>query len=125
MHVMAGKFRKIATEEAFSIPEIAQELKKVARAPNDMIDMPLLKGIYDGDPGYGRMQFLDGLIDLEERRLKDMDENGVDIQLLLLTAPGVQLFDADTATELATVANDRVADLISRHPTRFAALASF
>jgi 5-carboxyvanillate decarboxylase len=125
MHVMAGKFRKIATEEAFSIPEIAQELKKVARAPNDMIDMPLLKGIYDGDPGYGRMQFLDGLIDLEERRLKDMDENGVDIQLLLLTAPDVQLFDADTATELATVANDRVADLISRHPTRFAALASF
>ena len=30
---MAGKFRKIATEEAFSIPEIAQELKKVARRP--------------------------------------------------------------------------------------------
>ena len=85
---MAGKFRKIATEEAFSIPEIAQELKKVARAPNDMIDMPLLKGIYDGDPGYGRMQFLDGLIDLEERRLKDMDENGVDMQLLLAHGAG-------------------------------------
>ena len=79
---MAGKFRKIATEEAFSIPEIAQELKKVARAPNDLIDLPLIKGIYDGDPGYGRLGFLDGLIDLEERRLRDMDENGVDMQLL-------------------------------------------
>src|SRR5262249_16838084 len=45
--------------------------------------------------------------------------------LMLLTAPGVQMFDADTATELATLANDRIAELISRHPTRFAALASF
>ncbi len=41
---------------------------------------------------------------------------------MLLTAPGVQMFDADTATDLATIANDRLAELISRHPTRFAGL---
>jgi 2,3-dihydroxybenzoate decarboxylase/5-carboxyvanillate decarboxylase len=120
-----GKFRRIAVEEAFSIPEIARELKNVARAPSESLDLPLVKGIYDNDPGYGRLGFLDGLLDLEDRRLRDMDENGVDMQLLLLTAPGVQMFDADTATELAALSNDRLAELIGRHPGRFAGLATF
>jgi predicted TIM-barrel fold metal-dependent hydrolase len=47
------------------------------------------------------------------------------VQLLSLTAPGVQMFDADTATSLAIVANDRLAGIAQRHPTRYAALASF
>ncbi len=122
---MAGKFRRIATEEAFSIPEVARELQKVARAPGDSADLPLVKGIYDAQPGYGNMKFLDGLLDIEGKRLREMDEYGVDIQLLSLTAPGVQMFDADTACELATLANDRLAEVISRHPTRFAGLATF
>ena len=29
---MAGTFRKIATEEAFSIPEVAEMLREVSRA---------------------------------------------------------------------------------------------
>lgn len=122
---MAGKFRKIATEEAFSIPEVAKALQQVARAPGESSDLPLIKGIYDSQPGYGSMKFLDGLLDLEGRRLKEMDEHGVDVQLLSLTAPGVQMFDADTACELVTLANDRLAEVISRHPARFAGLASF
>jgi 5-carboxyvanillate decarboxylase len=122
---MAGKFRKIATEEAFSIPEIAQKLKEVSRVPSESLDLQLVKGIYDQDPGYGVLGFLEGLLDIEVARLRDMDQNGVDMHLLSLTAPGVQMFDADTASELATLANDRIAEVISRHPTRFAGLASF
>jgi 5-carboxyvanillate decarboxylase len=37
----------------------------------------------------------------------------------------VQMFDADTATELAALANDVLAETISRHTARFAGLASF
>lgn len=122
---MAGKFRKIATEEAFSIPEVAGQLQTVARALGESSDLPLVRGIYDAAPGYGSMKFLDGLLDMEEQRLRDMDANGVDMHLLSLTAPGVQMFDADTAIALATVANDRLAEVIGRHPTRFAGLASF
>ena len=122
---MAGKFRKIATEEAFSIPEVAQQLKAVARAPGESLDLQLVKGIYDQDPGYGVLNFLEGLLDIEKERLRDMDQNGVDMHLLSLTAPGVQMFDADTACELATLANDRLAEVIARHPTRFAGLATF
>jgi 5-carboxyvanillate decarboxylase len=119
------KMRKIAVEEAFSIAEVAEALKQVSRGPGDSADLPLVRGIYDTQGGYGSMKFLDGLLDIEDRRLKDMDANGVDLHVLSLTAPGVQMFDADTACELATLANDRLAAVISRHPTRFAGLATF
>lgn len=125
---MAGKMRKIATEEAFSIPEVAAELKKVARGPSQSLDKLLVRGIYDAEhdgSGYGTMSFLDGLLDVEGKRLKEMDALGVDMHLLSLTAPGVQMFDADTATELAALANDRLSDICLRHPGRFAGLASF
>jgi len=122
---MAQQFRKIAVEEAFSIPEVARELQKVARSPSESLDMALVKGIYDSDPGYGVLRFLEGLLDIEDKRLADMDQHGVDMQLLSLTAPGVQMFDADTACELATLANDRLAEVVARHPTRFSGLASF
>lgn len=125
---MTRKFRKIATEEAFSIPEIAAALQQVARGPSQSLDKNLVKGIYDApDPGrgYDALNFLDGLLDIEERRLAEMDALGVDMHLLSLTAPGVQMFDADTATELAALANDRLAEICARHPTRFAGLAAF
>src|SRR5690348_18370387 len=73
---MAGKFRKIATEEAFSIPEVAEMLREVSRAPGESLDLQLVKGIYDRQPGYGELNFLDGLLDLEKVRLNDMDQNG-------------------------------------------------
>jgi len=125
---MAGKFRKIATEEAFSIPEVAAELKQVSRGPGHSLDKLLVKGIYDPEndgQGYGQMKFIDGLIDIEGERLRQMDQYGVDMHLLSLTAPGVQMFDADTAHELAMLANDRLAALCRKYPTRFAGLASF
>jgi 2,3-dihydroxybenzoate decarboxylase/5-carboxyvanillate decarboxylase len=71
------------------------------------------------------MNFLDGLLDIEQRRLQEMDRYGVGMHLLSLTAPGVQMFDADTATDLAALANDRLAEVCARHPTRFAGLATF
>ncbi len=125
---MGAHMRRIATEEAFSIPEVAAELQKVVRGPSSSLDKLLCKGIYDyhpGEAGYGRMNFLDGLLDIEQRRLAEMDTLGVDMHLLSLTAPGVQMFDADTATELAALANDRLAEICRRRPTRFAGLAAF
>jgi 2,3-dihydroxybenzoate decarboxylase/5-carboxyvanillate decarboxylase len=122
---MAGKFRKIATEEAWSIPEVAKELQKVSGyLPATNADLALMQGIYDRQPGYGNMGFLEGLLDVEEQRLKEMDEHGVDMAVMALTAPGVQMFDADTACELAALANDRLAEVVRKHPTRFVGLAS-
>jgi 2,3-dihydroxybenzoate decarboxylase/5-carboxyvanillate decarboxylase len=122
------KIRLIATEEAWSIPEVAAELKKVANSPTQSLDKLLVKGIYDApadSSGYGKLDFLSGLLDAEQERLRQMDELGVDMHLMALTAPGVQMFDADTAHELAMLANDRLAALCKKYPTRFAGLASF
>lgn len=119
-----GKIRRIATEEAFSLPEVAAELRQLCNGPGNSIDMLLVRKIYCGSDSY-QAKFMAPLLDLERERLRDMDDNGVDMQVLSLTAPGVQMFDADTATALATVANDSLAAVISRFPTRFAGLASF
>jgi 5-carboxyvanillate decarboxylase len=121
-----ANIRRIATEEAFSIPEVAAALRQLCASPGNSIDMMLVRKIYDAanTPGY-QSRFLAPLLDIEGERLKDMDAHGVDLQLLSLTAPGVQLFDADAATELARVANDRLAEVIGRHPTRFAGLGAF
>lgn len=120
----ARKIRRIATEEAFSIPEIAEAFVQVARAPGHSLDLPLVQMIYD-PRGPSRLAHIrERLLDLEGERLRDMDANGVAVQLLMLTAPGVQMFDADTATELAALANDRLAEVIARHPTRFAGLGA-
>ena len=114
--------RRIATEEAFSIPEVAEELGVVARTPGTSLDLILVNNIYNSADGMG---FLEPLLDIEQERLRVMDENDVAMHLLSLTAPGVQMFDADTACELATLANDRLAEVMGRHPSRFAGLASF
>ena len=115
--------RRIATEEAFTIPEVADALREVSRHPGASLDLPLVRGIYEAGPSGSR--FLGRLLDVEEQRLADMDEHGVALQVLSLTAPGVQMFDADTACSLAEVANDYLAEVIGRHPDRFAGLASF
>ena len=124
--VAASKhIRRIATEEAFSIPEVAAGLRDVARSPSISQDLILVQRIYDAKTDDVQARLLPRLLDLEKERLQDMDKNGVDMHLLSLTAPGVQMFDADTATELAALANDKLAAVIKRHPKRFAGIASF
>jgi 5-carboxyvanillate decarboxylase len=62
--------------------------------------------------------------DFGEQRLHDMDATGIAKQILSLTAPGVQIFDSDTAVALARSANDQLAEAIRKHPDRFAGLAA-
>ena len=66
----------------------------------------------------------DELLDLGEGRLKDMDAAGVDVQVLSLTAPGLEQFDAATATALSKKTNDHLAESIQRHPDRFMGFAA-
>ena len=67
---------------------------------------------------------LNKLLDLGEGRLKVMDDNGVDLQVLSLTIPGVELMDASTGTALARNVNDALADVVRKYPDRFLGFAA-
>jgi predicted TIM-barrel fold metal-dependent hydrolase len=65
------------------------------------------------------------LPDFTEYRLPDMDKHGIDMQVLSLTATGLQTQpDTQTAVTDAGVANDFLAAIISEHPGRFQGLAA-
>ncbi|MDA1001152.1 MAG: amidohydrolase family protein [bacterium] len=58
-------------------------------------------------------------------KLKEMDENGVDLSLLSLNIPGPDLAKKPAvADELARIGNDGIAEAVSRHPGRFRGVAN-
>ncbi|NIO06110.1 MAG: amidohydrolase family protein [Proteobacteria bacterium] len=64
------------------------------------------------------------LLDSGEGRLKAMDETGVDVQVLSLTIPGVELLDPSVGTALARKTNDALFEVIKKHPDRFFGFAA-
>lgn len=62
---------------------------------------------------------------IEEYRLKAMDENGIDVQVLSHGYPGIQgVLDANEAIYKAKIINDDMAEAISRYPDRFKGFAT-
>ena len=63
------------------------------------------------------------LEDLSEERLRQMNDSGVDVQVLSLTTPATQNLAATDAVGLAREANDLVAATLRRYPDRFQGFA--
>ena len=72
--------------------------------------------------GYARL--IAQLCDLAEGRIADMDAAGIDVQVLSLTAPGVEQLEAGEAVALARDANDFLAQAVQCYPSRFAGFAT-
>lgn len=133
--------RKIATEEAFTIPEIAEAIRKLVRQGGPNLDLILLKQLYEvpntpppqaqadsnqvSNRDRAAKDMLPKLLDFEKERLDTMDTHGVDMHILSLVMPGVQMFQRVQAMELAQLANNRLSEVVQRYPNRFAGLASF
>jgi len=112
-------YRRIATEEAFAIPEQMDAMRAIV-ANNKNYDPDLF--LWDRTLAGGTL--CSRLLDVDDERLRIMDHDGVALHLLSLTSTGVQMLDADKGTALATLANDRLAETIRRHPGRYAGLAT-
>jgi predicted TIM-barrel fold metal-dependent hydrolase len=69
-------------------------------------------------------RLVERLDDLGALRLKEMDEAGIDIQVLSHANPSLQKLDAATAVPLARRVNDRLHAAVQRHPDRFSAFAA-
>ncbi|MFI8426092.1 amidohydrolase family protein [Streptomyces sp. NPDC085479] len=106
-----GKLRIIAIEEAVILPGL-------------LTQGTALNGAIPFKPEV-TAEWFKRLPDVTEYRLADMDANGVAMQVLSLTPPGVQM-QPDTAIAVrdAQVANDALAAIVDAHPTRFGGLAA-
>jgi len=69
---------------------------------------------------------MDQLLDLGESRIAKMDECCIDVQVISLSAPGIEQLDPEIGTALARKANDELFEVTKRFPGRimgYAALA--
>src|SRR5271165_2631112 len=73
-----------------------------------------------GRPGdqYSRLH------DFSALRIKEMDDAGIDMQVLSHGAPSTQKLPAETAAAMATRVNDRLGAIVAKNPSRFAAFAA-
>ena len=119
----ARSYRRIATEEAFITPDLARESKKLLASGQVEPGFAKLGSFIFGD-SFGARLLHGRLVDIGAARIAQMDADGIDLAVLSITSPGVQVFDADLGQGLATDANDRLIDAVRSHPTRLAGLAA-
>jgi 5-carboxyvanillate decarboxylase len=120
-----ASYRRIAVEEAFVPPDLVSTyLRMIEEGTADDPGFRSLWGFYGSDVGARTTGVLGRIQDLGEGRIRDMDATGIDMQILSLSCPGVQLFDAPTGSALARSANDQLAEAIRKYPKRFAGLAA-
>lgn len=117
------KMKRIAVEEAFVTEEIAHEWSKVLASEFVEPGFRMMGSSILGD-GPVAEKVHSRLVDLGPGRIAEMDADGIDMAVLSITSPGVQVFDSITATRLASNANDVLAAAVAAHPTRFAGLAA-
>lgn len=115
-------YLRIATEEAFCPSEMLDIYRKILAQPNVDPGFQSLMGFYMSSPSERARHIMRCLVDLDQVRIGHMDDAGIDMQVIALTSPGVQIMDRDTAVSFARVANDELAAGIRRHPTRLAGM---
>lgn len=115
-------YLRIATEEAFAPPEMIDIYRHILARDDADAGFRGLMGFYMSSPSERAQHIMRCLTDMDELRLQHMDEAGVDVQVLALTSPGVQVMDTATAVEFARQSNDFLAAAIARHPKRLAGM---
>ena len=118
----SDRYKRIGTEAAFATQPQLEGFRDIGKVMWDSSDLSFTQ-ILVGDSDYARYM-TPRLLDIGEGRVAQLDSDGVAMQVLSLTSPGVQMFSADTAVAIARESNDILAEAIARHPTRFAGLAA-
>jgi len=97
---------KIGLEEHFAVPDTIQD--SAGYFPNHIWE-----------------ELRARLIDLHDKRIRLMDQYGIEMMILSLNAPAIQAIpDIKRADEVARRANDWLAEEVRKRPDRFKALAA-
>ena len=114
----------IAVEEAFVTPDIISAWsRKIASGDAEAGFKLLAQSVLFGDTDASRLM-CERLLDIGKGRIAQMDADGLDVQVLSLTSPGIQVLDTDEAVELAADANNQLADAVRRFPERLYGLTA-
>ncbi|MBN1625881.1 MAG: amidohydrolase [Deltaproteobacteria bacterium] len=98
----AARLKKIAVEEHFHTKEYLEMLSSRTN-----------------HQGEGAAHAAAKVVDMGEGRIKEMDECGVDMQMLSLSYPGLDVFKTEDAVTLSRMINDHLSGVIKKYPTRF------
>ena len=101
--------RTIALEEHFVIPGFFD-------GPGRVLKERLQRG------GARGAAVVERLAEVGGKRIAEMDEARIDMQVLSLNSPGVEQLDAAEAIAIAREANDFLAETVKSHPKRFAGI---
>jgi uncharacterized protein len=107
--------RTVAIEEHFSVPQLSRRIDQATISR---------RGYRPRTPVANGPNPLELLSEIGERRLKSMDEAGIDVQVLSISGPGPDLVPGPDGVAMAREVNDHLAGAIARHPDRFAGLAA-
>ena len=116
---------RIAAEEAWASVSILKRYKSLLEAKPASWDPGFrsLWGFFLGAKPRAT-QLVARIQDLGAQRIADMDASGIARQIVFLTSPGVQVFDASTGTSLARETNDELSENLKKHPDRYTGLAA-
>src|SRR5260370_42472065 len=83
-----------------------------------------LAALFVGVEGVRDPEILKRLYDLGEVRLREMNEAGIDVQILFHGAPSAQRLTGTDAVALTRRVNDRLHAIVTANPRRFAGFAA-
>lgn len=101
--------RTVILEEHVSFPEITKRISLPGRGAGAFAGMP---------PGVK-----DRIGDVSGERLREMERNGISLQVLSVAGPGAHLLPPEEGPALARDYNDLLAEKISPYPDKLAAFA--
>jgi len=125
--------KRIAIEEHFSTKEHLEQLGLILRKEYPIQEIVEAEGQLHVELRWlstppssltGGLALSNRIVEIGEERIKDMEEAGIDMQILSLVSPGVQAFDAATGTDMARKINDGLCKVVKKYPKKFAGLAS-
>ena len=109
--------RVVALEEHFTVPALAAKYVKP--------DAIARRGHFKGrNVAPGKASPLELLPEIGERRFKSLDDAGITVQVLSNSGAGPDLAPGADGIALAKGVNDYLADVVAKHPKRFAGFAA-